>query len=367
MLKKGGVVARRLAPSLVVSAAGFLVGTLAGLGSARAADDGGALRLTWTAPSATCPSGEDVRSATLRNAKVATVQPGDALEADARVDQLKDTSWRVRLRTRRGGNVGEREIVAASCSGVADATAVVLALALVPPGSAIEAPVTQQVTVAGPAPAAAAAPPTTTTAATTATETDRPRAPASSSASSSHALAFGASGAADLSTLPSTAAGGSLTLAWTPGRLRFEADARRWGSQSAAVADSSAGARFSMTTLGGRACFAALRTGRSPGAQASGSNGLFFEASPCVGGDVHLVAADGYGADTNYSASAQWTTIDGGALLRLGFTSWLALRSRIDAFTPLTRPTFVVENTGMVYRPPTLGASASFGVEVLFL
>jgi hypothetical protein len=79
------------------------------------------------------------------------------------------------------------------------------------------------------------------------------------------------------------------------------------------------------------------------------------------------VSASGYGAERNYDASGQWATLAGGALGRLLMTSWLALRTRVEAFSPLSRPTFMVENEGSIHRPAAIGASASFGAEVLFL
>lgn len=299
--------------------------------AARAQDDG--LKLTWMAP-AGCPSGEDVRTATLRGADTGSVRGSGVLEADARVEQQQANGWKVRLRTRRGTSTGERDIEASTCNGVADATALVLALALVPPGMAPIEPST---------PAAPSAP---------RPEKDVVVRPAATT--SSHALALGAALAGDASTLPATAVGGSLSIGWTPGRFRLEADARRWASQSQTVTGSDAGARFTLTSVGGRGCWAALRT-RS------------FDLSPCAGADVHVVDAQGFGADANRSAAAQWTTIAGGALGRVPVTSWLALRARVEAFVPLSRPTFVVDGEGPVHRPPTVGAAASFGAELLFL
>ncbi|MBX3222487.1 MAG: hypothetical protein KF795_18360 [Labilithrix sp.] len=301
-------------------------------------DDEDVLRLTWTAPTG-CPSGADVRAATLR---VAETRDGvsDVLEAQARVERRDDgEGWRVRLRTRRGATIGEREIEAATCSGLADATAVVLALALAPPGDAEEARSPE-----APAPRAKAP-----------SVTDRgSREAAAGGRTPQHVVALGASVAGDASTLRTTALGGSLTLAWTPGRVRVEVDARRWAAQSASVPASAAGARFEMTSLGGRGCWRALAT-------------TGFDLAPCAGADVQLVTASGYGADANFTAKAGWAAFAGGALARLPLASWIALRARLEAFVPLSRPTFVVENDGLVHRPPTLGAAASLGAEALFL
>lgn len=316
----------RLVPALLV------LGWQLVAGPARAADE--PLRLTWSAP-AGCPSADEVRAATMRETGARQANDGEILEAEAQVEPTEESnaaSWRVRLRTRRGTATGEREIEAATCSGVADATAVVLALALVPPVSAEEEP-------AAPPPA----------------PVDRDRPPAPNASREPHAFAVGASIAGDVSTLPTATAGGSLTLAWAPlQRVRVELDARRWASQSQTLSTSDSGARFSMTSVGGRGCWVALRSGP-------------LDIAPCAGADVHLVAASGYGADANFAATAEWTAVTGGGLGRFALASWLALRARAEAFAPLTRPTFVVQNEGPVHRPPVVGAAASFGVEVLFL
>jgi hypothetical protein len=263
---------------------------------------------------------------------------GDVLEVDAVVELLDpssdSTGWKVRLRTRRGATTGEREIEATTCEGVADATAVVLALALVTPGDDETAP-------PGPRPPTAAKP------------RDAP-APRKRTEDEARTIALGASAAGHVAALPSPSIGGSLTAAWTPGRVRVELDARRWASQSHTTAASNAGARFIMTSLGARGCWAALQAGR-------------FDLSPCVGADVHLVSAHGYGADANYVADATWTSTTGGGLARLTLTSWLALRARAEAVVPLTRPMFIVANDSTLHRPPIFDAAASFGIEAHFL
>ncbi len=296
------------------------------------------LNLMWTAPPG-CPSSDDVRGATLRSTTTSASMNGGVLEANAQVVRSSENAWRVHLRTRRGSVTGEREIQGTTCTGVADATAVVLALALVPPGAAAPEPDPE------PAPARPES------------SKDRPSSTNTTAygrSSGGHLFAVGAAIAGDASSLPSFAVGGAATLAFTPGRFRFEVDGYRWRSQSRSVEGSDAGARFFMTSFGGRACWAAIRATR-------------FDAAPCVGGDFHFIDAPGYGADANYSATGTWGTVTGGLLGRFAITSWLAARARFDAFVPLSRPTFVVENEGSVHRPPTLGISASTGVEVLFL
>lgn len=300
---------------------------------AQAAEGAGddSLRLTWRAP-AGCPSEADVRGATLRTveADARGAKAAPVLEASADVTAAKaGAPWRVVLRTKRGAATGERAIEASSCQGVADATAVLLALALVPGTHGFD----------DPAAAPAAEPPAA----------DK----AEPAARGRHSFAVGAAFASDFSTLPHLAPGGSVTLAWTPGIVRVEADGRRWGSQSRSI-EGGSGARFTLTSIGLRGCASLLRRGP-------------VDLAPCLGGDLHLLDARGFGADANYTPTARFTTASGGVLGRFSLTHWLAVRGRIEAMVPLARPSFVVENEGYVHRPPTLGASASVGAEVNFL
>lgn len=327
------VMARALQPSRSVRL-GLMAGTTIALAMLAtpsfAADADTALRLRWAAPSG-CPSTESVRDATLRAAALRQA-PGDVLEADAHVEPSSDGSrWRVRLVTHRGGNTGERELEATTCSGIAEATAVILALALVQPDSPTPEPPPQEDAPSKLAPEPAprrltAAPP---------------------------AFALGASLAADSTSLPAAALGGSLTIAWTPGRVRLEVDGRRWAAQSG-TDGTGAGARFTLSSLGGRGCYAALRAGG-------------FDLGPCAGADAQLVSANGFGADTNFARSAAWASIAAGALARLAVTSWLGVRARAEGAMPLSRPTFIVENRGTVHRAAPIGLAGSIGLEANFL
>lgn len=293
-----------------------------------------ALRLTWSAPTE-CPSSDRVHAAAMRTVDDRSRRDG-VLEADAHVERAASARWRVRLKTKRGADAGEREIEAPTCEGVAEATAVVLSLALAPPGPAVEEE-----------PPVADAPPAVPVAAERrATSSAKPR-------DDGHALAVGLSAATDTVTLPSAALGGSVTVAWTPGRARIELDARRWAAQSTTVAGSTAGARFTVTSLGARGCWAML-TGN-------------FELGPCAGADAQLVSAPGFGADTNHAPDASWASLTGGALARLPLATWVSLRARAEAAMPLARPTFIVENTGQVFRPAAVGVAASLGLEAHFL
>ena len=339
--------------------------------AARARDDDERLRLRWSAP-AGCPSADAVEKAALAHAGP---RPPSAavLQADARVERT-GRGFRLTLRTHEGKNEGERQLDSVSCADAADAAAVLLALALVPPDPAASAPAPAPAPAPipppeaappppAPAPAPAAASPVTPTPTPTPSPTPAEApAPAPEKASAfrrasgpgAPSLALGVSVAGDASTLPSPAVGAAASLAFTRERLRIEVDGRRWASQSGAVATADAGARFTMTSAGLRSCFRVVRAGP-------------LDASPCAGADLAFVEAAGYGAQTNYAASARWFDAAGGALVRAKLARWLALRATLEAFVPLSRPTFVVEGQGDVHRPPVLGGAASLGAEALIL
>lgn len=108
-----------------------------------------------------------------------------------------------------------------------------------------------------------------------------------------------------------------------------------------------------MTSVSAGACHDVLRGG--------------VAIAPCAVASMHFVSAQGFGATENYDATARWVSIDGGLLARLPLASWLGLRARADALVPLARPTFAVENEGVVHRPPPVGLRASLGAELTFL
>lgn len=328
------------ARTAIVGVAAFLAWLAPRAAHAQSSD--GDLKLTWVAP-AGCPVGEDVRSAALRGVDRARMLPG-TLVAEATVDSVTaggPPTWRVRLRTRRGDTTGERVIEGPTCSGVADATAVVLSLALVPPDT-IEAP--------PPAPAPASPPPPVA-------PPPPPKPAATEKNPGRHHVAVGVEAAGVLGALPKFAGGGAVDLALTLGSLRVEAEGRLVGSQRATVSGKTSGADFALASVGGRACWAILR-------------GTDLELAPCLGMSVETMSADGVRTDVKRSQSTAWASFAGGVLGRYFLTNWLAVRARAEAVVPLARPRFVVQDvltTDTVFQPPTLGAAGYFGAEVLFL
>jgi hypothetical protein len=338
------------------------------------------LRLSWQAPKG-CPTADHVKDAALRASGDVGREP---LEADVRVEHAE--RWTVTIRTHRANvAAAERHLEATSCAALADATAVILALALIPEASttrnASATPAVSAAAAAAPAPEAEAAP------AAAAPPPSRPPSPAAAPPPSpvaspapaeralvsdgalvsdadraaaqgafAHALAASASLHADGTTLPSAAVGGRAALAWTPARVRLEVGGSYFSEQSKTTATSGAGAAFTLLVADARGCWAIARSARSG-----------VELSPCIGADVEVVQARGFGAAKNYDANAAWVSATGGALLRVPMTSWLALRADAGAIVPFSRPRFVVEGDGAVHRPAPLGVRGGIGAELLFL
>jgi hypothetical protein len=332
------------------------VAALAVLAHARTAS-AGELALTWTAPPG-CPTTSELRDAVLRGG--AGAEPGERIEAVAHVEH--GDRWSVTLQTSRAGIASpERRLEATSCRALADATAVILALALIPEGTAPPAgdgpPETAPAATprdAAPVttspPAAATAPPPAAAAAPDAQSRERgARAPELAHPT----FAASASVATDAATLPSPAVGARAALAWTPGHGRLELSGSYFAAQSQTTGVSPAGASFASGVLGARAGWTVLRG--------------VVELSPRAGADVELVRARGFGAANNYDASAAWLSAAAGALVVVPLASFLALRADADAIAPLSRPRFVVDGEGAVHHPPAFGLRAGIGAELRFL
>lgn len=355
------------------------------------------LVLTWSAPHG-CPSESEVTSAVLRNATLKNAgnrssEAPTVLVARAQVSERAgggaQLPWYVRLYTQRGDARGQREIEAESCAALAQATAVVLSLALLdlkeeapdesdaqtPPIAGLENENTRKTSGAAqdsvqssktePIPelksdrrrTKARRPAENASRNTLSKQKGATPRPASASASAGTPwlarFSAGARGGFTFGTLPRPAPGGALSVAWLPGAFRLEVDAKMWGEQSQSIEDTPSGADLLLRSLGVRAC---LRARSSPR----------LELSPCVGSELHLLRARGFGSDANYDTNANWPALTGGLLGLVKLTSKVALRADIEGQIPLARPRFFVERIGTVHRIPPWAVAALFGAEVHF-
>lgn len=296
-----------------------------------------ALAFTWSAPSA-CPSRDEVV------ARIARLRPNltraaSGLRATATVTPAPRGRWRVRLRTEVHGDVGERSLEGRTCALIADATAVVLALASdalpdAPP--ATDHPTLPESVVqiddpesALPRPVVASPPPAP------------PR----------RQVDLGLDVAVD----PLAFAGAAIALAvhgaLELGSLRVELALAQQLPTTLAGARAGTGADVLATTLTARACAMRARPVLSLGLCAAATGGVMW--------------ATAFGLQRNDVAVWPWAAAGGGGVLRVGPRAGrLAVIARVEAVANLTRPRFVVEGVGVAGEVAPLALWTSLGVEM---
>jgi hypothetical protein len=370
--------------------------------------EGQALELTWTAPS-TCPTETEIETAVLKNAATQSSEAKGRPPLFARgvvterTEHGAKSAFHVLLQTERGGVRGEREITAESCAALAEATAVVLSLALLDLAedtSVAPAPVSSPGSdTPDPGATSRDAPDSATARAragesrTIATPEERqnssgtsqnqakaqppseealrqdkkkpkqqssPKRQSSPKQQSSPKIhrslahfALLARGGLNTGTLPRLTLGGALGASWVPGAFRFELGAQMWRQQSEVVNDTPAGAELSLRSFGARACLKALDSKR-------------LSLSPCIGPEFHLLRAKGFGSDSNYNTTASWPALAWGLLGVAPLSSLLALRAEVEGRVALARPRLLVERLGTVHEIPPLSFTTLFGAEVYF-
>jgi hypothetical protein len=348
------------------------------------------LHLRWSAP-AGCPAGADVAADVARMLPSAS-SSRRALDADARVSGRGDR-WHLTLVTRSAEGRGERELDAPTCRAVADAAALIIALAIDPAAApVVPSAVPSAPTAAAPVPAAppgeappasastpaapsakspsastpaapsaksppAAPAPLTPPTATAARATPRPLATAETPQHARpSAFLVGLSGAGNLGELPSPGGGAELAVGWTPRPLRAEILGDAWLGQSAALASRpGVGGDLRELALGARGCLDFVVAA--------------IDAGPCVGLRVVSMAGSGFGARATFSGSALWAEATAGAFVAARIAGPLALRVVAEGLVPLRRPDFVVLHDGVtesLHRPTALGGKATIGAELRF-
>jgi hypothetical protein len=316
------------------------------LGPARAAvaSDAGAFTFAWTAPDG-CPSADELR-VEIDKLLGETAQARLREHLDVKAVVAHDTAWTVAIATRSPSSTGQRTLEATTCQGLANATALIVALAIDPDAVAAHG---------GRAPGLVPTP-------GSASE------PASRAASAEGAPArpilvprntfglVGVVGAASLGVVPGLDVdlGGELGLA--RGRWRLELRAvyglRTLDSQPVSDAIGARGRfRFFAGTLAGcwTAAWGLVRLG------------------PCAGVEAGAVHGQGVGADKDAAATTPWLGLGAGLLAVIAPTAWLHFPLHVDAVLPVRRPTYRFEGVpGSIYDPWRVGARMTAGVELQF-
>ncbi len=297
-----------------------------------------ALDLNWTAP-AGCPTRGDVVAIATRLRPALDVDHSD-LRTDATVTPAPRSRWRVRIRTEAGAGVGVRVLEARTCAQLAEATAVVIALAFdtLPdaPPPRVRAALPESVEQIDDPEAAPFRRPVV-------------RPPPPPRIPTRFDLGLGAT--VDPLTLSALAVHVGLHGALSRGVLRAELGLAWQLPTTADGTRAGTGAEVMAATVTARVC--AMR------AREVVSFGL---CATFVGGAMWATA---FGLQRNDDSLWPWASAGGGGVLRVAAARGrVAAVVHLDSVAHLTRPRLVVEGTGVVGEIPTWGLLAGLGVEV---
>jgi hypothetical protein len=311
-----------------------------------------AAHLSWTAPVG-CPGEEEVR------ARLARLVPLDApmpeWEVSAVVTREPDERFALRLTFESAGRSRQRAMSADSCTELADAAAVILALG-VDPAARSSAWATQDLAMLPSSPEAAQRSPPDVApdhATDQPIHNAAPRGPSGGRPNLRVSLLGGASAGV----LASPSFGLGAAVAWASGRLRIELAGTWFPSAHVEVATENVGGDFSLISAGGSVCGSVLVPGT-----------LFL--GPCAGGEAGRLGARGTGVGVGQplDASAVWGAVKAGGLLVWYAAPRIGLRVGIDGILPLTRDHFFVPGAGAedVHRAAPVGGQMFAGVETTF-
>ena len=292
--------------------------------------------LDWDAPEG-CPDGVALH----QSLKDVLGEPLDfgRLERVRGSIERRANDWALTLELSESGRTRTRLITARACSDLADAAALAIQLARVEPA---ESATTEPASTPHTAPPAPEAPPQ---------PVDAAPAPTPRTRAEPARAAILAAAALDLSALSRPAPGLSIG-----GRLSFERLELELYALALAPANvdvrSGESVRFSLLAAGPRVCYRALTAGS-------------WSAKPCVAFELGRFAADGEGLSQDEQSFEQWWLApSAGLALELAATHWLALEARADLSRPLTRRTYAVNGSEVVYEPPAIGSRLYLGVSV---
>ncbi|MGA2448949.1 MAG: hypothetical protein ABTD50_09765 [Polyangiaceae bacterium] len=343
-------------------------GTALGLGaaSARAADGPSLVALEWVAPDA-CPEAAYVGQQIDRLLSGTSLVGAPYLRARAEVHQDLLRAWSVELRTTGPNGPGFRTVAAESCRALADATALILALAVDPNRVAENRPrIVAPQESASPAreQTPPAGPPSNGTGAVPPTPAPRPiviaeprRAPAAAR-ERLHDLnwEFDVSAVLDVGTLPTVAPGMAATLAWIPrarSPLRFEVATDLFFDQAKEVPSAQSG-QFALRTFDAGAC-AQTPLGR-------------LDVSACADAELAWLLAEGLYETQAWQGDAVWLVLRGRALGAYRLTSTIAMRGDVGAGYDTRRPVFMASGAGpgFIHQPARTTGRISLGLEIRF-
>jgi hypothetical protein len=327
--------------------------------------------LQWTAPPADCPDAVYIhgRIAELLGPALPGA-PDRAIRARGRVDRTT-AGFRLDLVTRddRGEELGRRAIDAAACRALADATALVLAMAINPArvesaGKAEGAPpVTPSAETPVEAPAEVPSRPPAELAAAPVTDApapSRPPSPASRSPSTEATVSRAASwhlgaaafGVADAGLLPKVGLGAGVGIGLGLGPARAELSAAALVSRSVTLEgpEQETGGRISARIFAARVGYE-ISVARAA-------------VVPMVGLEVASLSGIGVGVSAPLEVQTTRVALAFGGVVRYALADALGLRVQVDLLVAPRRIEFYLEERGDLHRTAGVGGRAAIGLDL---
>lgn len=332
---------------------------LVGVSATRDAGAGLPLEIEWDVPNE-CPKSAYVVH------RVEQILHGPPRErvgvtAAGKIVRAKDAPrFELVLTVRSGGFEETKSVTASSCAGLAEAAAVVIALAIrssdapppaTPPESVVSAEPTAAPTVPEDPPPAMSAP------APSPATSERERSPAARAArveSRAFGFAFDLGGSVVSGPLPHAAPGIDAAAALKIGRFRAGALGTFSFRQSPSYADS-ARASFDMMSLGAFGAYIL-------------PVGTLFGIGPHVDAEATFVRVQGYGIRTPRGSTSVWPTVAFGARAEARVARWMSVFARGDLLFALGAPRFTLVTAGdalVLHEPAPLAPRLSLGVEIV--
>lgn len=278
--------------------------------------------VTWDAPTG-CSSAREVEA---RVAKlVGNAKPPEApLLADAKLSRDDDGFWSLELTIHSGALVGERRISGKSCTDLAGAAAVTMALLLSSERPLAEADLGEQQQQ-----------PTRTPTAQPVSATHPPR-PVAAAGTRWHALIGFPLASLKVDPTQALGLGAAFAGGLSYGRWSWSMQERVWLQQTLAAPQlSGVGAELHRVDATLWSCYAVAR---SP-----------VEVQPCLTLSLQHLAAKGTGAYVSpRTATSTWFAGGAGAKVGYRLTPWLRLQVGVDAQIHASRPRIVVDDVGSV-------------------
>jgi hypothetical protein len=157
----------------------------------------------------------------------------------------------------------------------------------------------------------------------------------------------------DAGTLPAVSGFVSAAGALLVGPIRVELGAGFWPARAGSTAARpAAGGEVDLVAGTAGACYS-FALGR-------------VELGPCLAAEIGRLHAAGFGVSSPGEGAALWSAVKAGGLIAWAPIDRIGLLLRLDAAIPLSRPAFVLENVGLVYRPGPVAGRAAAGIEVRF-